>query len=618
MIFNDWKYAASVLLIIGGLLTGCEDKNESHSTTESSRAETAQTETAQTETKTLAEQGYELKTVLSYGENINIVSLEKNGSEYVAAIDDNFNWLMEPTDEYKFEDLEFIDGLSLASIPETREMILAQDPDAKLYGYINIKGEWVIKPVYRYANKFSNGVAVVNTVEEDRDDLSNSRTIVIDTAGREVGQLDQEGLDKLDLNDGESFFGSYLGDYLYTTFGFFDKQGNYREVYEEDPEESRSTRGSDFIVLNEKIIKTDGDNAISIESLDGSPIQTFEKTGNFTVENGEELIKNNLFLLAGDIVGGEGYAIADSDLNILFPPDGFTIGLAENLIFAGELSSDAESEIPSYSGDFYDFTGKKVFSVTDMVGAVYGDKYFVKGEEYFKLVDIHGNVLLDESQKITDTEAVLFDEGGRDNTPSKNLVRIEYRENAEDGEPNEALLNVDTLAIVDLEDLLKIENIETKEVKQTTEKQQADREIQEVTKNTDDLIEHKKEYWRFVEVLSNQVDLALNEAPQGTDGIYEILTNLKQLQEQLEGLAAPDDTAYQNYHQKLVSGLPPIIESIEKIIDIMQDNQAGFTPEQEAAINDELSNLEYQVFIFNSNSNALDGVKNALIEELKK
>lgn len=613
MKFRNWKVAASLLVISGALLTGCQDTGNEGKTSKG----TSKTEASQKETKpTLEEQGFEIKTVLSYGENLNMVSLEKDGAEYVGTIDDNFHWLMEPTNEYKFEELEFHDGLAAASIPETREMILAEDPEARLYGYINTKGEWVIEPIFRSANNFSNGVAVVSTIEEDRDDLSNSRTIVIDTKGKEVGELAEVGLEKLELYDGDYFYGSYFGDYLYTTFGFFDKQGNYTEVYEEEPEDE----GSHFLVLDGKIIKEDADGYISIEGLDGSPIKTFDQTGHFTTEDIEDLLDHNIFLASGDIVGGEGNAIVDSNFNVLFQPDGFTLGLAKNLIFTGELSGDPEDEAYTQSGDFFDYTGKKVFSVTNMVGAVYGDKYFVKGKEYYQLVDINGKVLIDESKKITDTEAALFDEGGDDNTPSKKLVRIEYRKNAKDAKPNQALLNVDTLKIVDYEGLLKLETDGSKVVKaqaKEVKNKQKDTNTKVVKNTSAELIEHKKEYWRFVDVLTNQIKESLATPPQGIDGLEGLLKNWKEIQGQLEGLNVPNDPAYQDFNQKLVGGLPPLIEGAEKLLDMMQDYQSNPTSEQERAINDEIGNLEYNLFNFQSNINALDGTKNLLQDALK-
>ncbi|MCH1624222.1 WG repeat-containing protein [Fredinandcohnia quinoae] len=616
MRFKNWKVATSLLVLSGALLTGCQDtENESKSSKGTTKVETTQKE--KESNPSLAEQGFEITTVISYGENLNLVSLEKDGSEYVGTIDDNFNWLMEPTNEYKFTDLEFHDGLAVASIPETREIIVAEDPDAQLYGYINTKGEWVIDPIFRSVNIFSNGVAVVNTVEEDRDDLSNSRTIVIDTKGMEVGELAKEGFEKLDLDDSDYFYGSFQGDYLYTSFGFFNKQGNYTEVYEEEHEDE----GSHFLVLDGKIIKEDADGYIRVEGLDGRLIKSFDKTGDFTLENGEDPLYHNLFLVSGDVVGGEGDAVVDSNFNVQFQPDGFTMGLAENLIFIRESSDNLEDEVYTQTGDFFDYTGKKVFSVTNMVGAVYGDKYFVKGNEYYKLVDINGNVLIDESKKITDTEAALFDEGGDDNTPSKKLVRIEYRENAKDSEPNEALLNVDTLKIVDLEDLLKIETsgLKVKETqpKEVKDKQEA-KETNEAQETSEDLFEHKIDYLSFVDVLTLQIKDSLTTSPQGIEGVEELLFNWKQLQEQLEGLNVPNDPPYQDFHQKLIGGLPPLIEGTEELLDMMQAYQSNPTSKQEVAINDLIGNLEYDLINLQSKINVIDGTRKLLQDALKQ
>jgi hypothetical protein len=631
MILKRWKVAAFAMLISSTLLAGCQTENAGNASKKTLKTETSQEAQKESVKVSLKEQGYTIDTVISYGENINIVSLTKDGKEYAATIDDNFNWLMKPTDKYSFGDLDFSDGLAIVSVPETREMILAEDPDAKLYGYINTKGEWVIEPLYRYANEFSNGVAVVSTVEEDRDDLSNSKTIIIDPDGNQIGELDSSGLDKLSLDDGDYFQGSFLGEYLYTTLGFFDKQGKYREVYEEAPEDSGDF--SNFLVLDKKIIEVDDEDHFNIRKLDGTLIKTTDKTGTFTTENAENLIENNLLLVGGDIVGGEGDAIVDSDLHVKFEPDGFDNGLAEDLIYIGESKKEIEDIGYANTGNFYDYSGEKVFSVTDMIGAVYGDKYFRKGNEYFELVDVNGKVVIDESMKITDTEAVIFDEGGEDNTPYKNLVRIEYRENAEDSEPNEALLNVDTLEIKDIEDLLNDDvdiaaqeetkndatNTEKKEVAET----EADTEaVAAETANTETVEqdsssqrEHKIDYWSFVEVLTHQIDLTISDIQSVTEinEFEELIGTLNQSQDQLEGLVVPDDAAYQNYHEKLLENLPPIITILEDTLKILKDGSAN-----EEKINHAQSNLDYQLFLYESNNNDLNNRKHFMQEKLKQ
>ena len=42
-------------------------------------------------------------------------------------------------------------------------LIIAQDPETELYGYIDIRGEWVIQPAYRQAFKFHEGLASVSS-----------------------------------------------------------------------------------------------------------------------------------------------------------------------------------------------------------------------------------------------------------------------------------------------------------------------------------------------------------------------------------------------------------------------------------------------------------------------
>ena len=42
-------------------------------------------------------------------------------------------------------------------------LIIAQDPETELYGYIDISGEWVIQPAYRQVSDFHEGLASVSS-----------------------------------------------------------------------------------------------------------------------------------------------------------------------------------------------------------------------------------------------------------------------------------------------------------------------------------------------------------------------------------------------------------------------------------------------------------------------
>ena len=83
---------------------------------------------------------------------------------------------------------------------------------------------------------------------------------------------------------------------------------------------------------------------------------------------------------------------------------------------------------------------------------------FTIGEEYYQLVNLDGDVLIDESKKITDTESINIRKSGKGLTDKSNRtlikIKIKYRENAQNVEPKEALLNLETLEIVDLQDVL--------------------------------------------------------------------------------------------------------------------------------------------------------------------
>ena len=56
-------------------------------------------------------------------------------------------------------------------------------------GFVNEDGEWAIDPTYREVSEFSEGLAYVLTIEEDRDDLANARGIIIDKKGKEMAEV---------------------------------------------------------------------------------------------------------------------------------------------------------------------------------------------------------------------------------------------------------------------------------------------------------------------------------------------------------------------------------------------------------------------------------------------
>ena len=423
-----------------GILTGCQQSEESNKTT------VTQNGVQDVIQESFQEQGFEITAFKAYDENTNVVTLDNDGNKYFGTIDNNFEWLMEPTSEFNSylnavnkDTIVFSEGLAAVSIPDTRKMRLNDN----LWGYINVKGEWVIEPIYREVNDFSNELAVVKTVEEDRDDLSNYRKITIDHTGNEVAQLCKGGKCN-SFNAADHYRGNYLFESDY--YDAFDKEGKYinlpnitnREIDDRFIIGDRIIHHKEYNNANDTLIISNFKGEILNDSLlDNDDINEFYYD--------ETLAKNNLFQL--DLIEGKS-TIYNTDGVAIITAQSETLdtGFAKDLIFDYEHGKG--------TGTFYDFTGNEVYKVKKMVGPLFGNnRYFVMGKEYYKLVDVEGNVLIDESMKITYTDAKNFNRYFDD--PTVKLVMIKYRENAEDTEPNEALLNIETLEIIDYEDLLK-------------------------------------------------------------------------------------------------------------------------------------------------------------------
>lgn len=450
----------TVTLLAGAILIGCEDDKSSDATDDKNQTEEKATK------KTLAELGYTFRNEAEpfvFNDNIIFMDLEKDGKHYIAILNDKLELLVEPSDQYPHPDptyFWFSEGLAPYCKDETREMILAANSNAKLCGFIDTSGKEVIEMKYRTVSKFSNGLALAQTVEEDRDDLSNYRWIMIDKTGKELAELQiPEG------TQGEPLikFG-----YAYSEAAFYTHDGKYIDM--KDPYLS-------YLVMNDKIIQNEeNDNIVAygenhkilVKDFEGNVLNTFTANDQKVeiydfIQLSDGVIANlsnsNTLLAKVDgetvlidlstmkiLLKGISYNYDDMDPNqYLFVPD------AQNS--NSNTVEDGETE-KTYTGTFYDYKGNKLFSVQNMVGNLLnGDRYFVRGNEYLKLVDSEGNVLIDEDQKImeaSDSYIYLYKEF----TGIRKFVNIAYRENASDVEPKHAILNAETLEIINPNDLL--------------------------------------------------------------------------------------------------------------------------------------------------------------------
>lgn len=401
--------------------------------------------------QTLSEQGYVITSVVSFGDNANVIYLEKDGVEYVGTVDDEFNWLMEPTDKYT--ELVFHEGLAPVSVPEEREMILANDPNAELWGFINAKGEWVVEPIYREVHPFSDGVAVVKTVEEDRDDFMHSRLIVINKKGEEVGELKSAYIHTEDIESSE-YATSFIGGNAYAEGGFYDKKGNFTPM---------ELGLDEYIAFNDKRFENDGreNSEVYAKNLKGEVLNTFKVKDSIRVPDAynvdkdtiQHMAQNNVLLINGEEMK---YLVDASSMSLLLRGK-IETGIGEGLLFIEDSTNTNSIDDETKTGTFFDYNGKKVATVKDMVGPLLQDRYFVLGNEYYELVDVNGNVLINESQKITEIEVVTYDEYTKD--PFKNVVKVKYREDANDIDPKEGLLNVKTQKLIQVNELLNHETV---------------------------------------------------------------------------------------------------------------------------------------------------------------
>lgn len=323
---------------------------------------------------------------------------------------------MTPTNKYQNIDTsKFHDGLVAVSIPETRKMILAQDSEAALWGFIDSTGKEIIKPQYRFVSPFFNGVAFAKTIEEDRDDFANYRWIVIDKTGNELAELQI-------LEEGDSYEPlEFQNGYAFNDYGFYTKEGKFVKREDDKP----------YLIIGDKIIEDEvnvedeweesTNTKILIKDFNGNIVNTFSVKNDsisLYVSNvlSEKMInklsESNTFLANVD---GTVALVDASTLKILLKGielDRNSDEVFDELLLVSDEKDDITTiridEANTINGTLYDFKGNKIGHVKDMYGILYNqDRYFTKGNEYYKLVDINGNVLIDEDQKILSVENPL-------------------------------------------------------------------------------------------------------------------------------------------------------------------------------------------------------------------
>ncbi|WP_062106803.1 WG repeat-containing protein [Bacillus niameyensis] len=434
-------------------LSGCgqEEKGKTGSQGEKKEAET-QTKVEKEQELSLAQQGFSIDYIDAQTNGYLILELVGPGGDtYYGIMNEKFQWILRPTNEI-IDIWDYQDGLVAAAVPETRQMILSRDEDAKLWGFINELGEWQIEPKYKEEYYgFSEGMAIVGTVEEDRDDLSNSRNIVIDQNGTEVFEL--KPMSNQSDEDDEEVYEDYsnyyfMNGYLKTDSGFYDSKGQFYNINQfiDLTDRSYLTYG---IVDDKVIIGADGQ--VKVYSLDGKEINAFPMNmgdgddEDIYVSTTKELAEENLFIVRSDAYDSDIVLMDMNGKTYLTDKNGMTV--EGNYI----LLSEEDSNITSY----YNFKGEKEFQVNneEMLGELYPfDRYWVEGNEYARLVDINGKELIGEDKKIqTDGVSNYVD----DDYVPKPIFEIDVRESADNPDFEDFLINMDTLEMMKVADLLE-------------------------------------------------------------------------------------------------------------------------------------------------------------------
>lgn len=406
------------------LIAGCGEKKEVVHTpvNEVSSAQTGKSSNEEAAEMRLVEQGFEIEYLHTFSdEDIIFFELIREGDTYYAMMDSNYEWVLKPTNEikemhtdgsfsqteydlviYEGEPASFIqDGLIALAVQDDRP----REDDGLLWGYMNTKGEWAIKPQYRSVNPFSEGVAVVETIEEDRDDLQNSRTIAINKEGNELFEISKytEGQDSED--EDSLYIDSFKNGYLKTSKGVYNKEG---QLFAIDFILALNETADDFykyyeVIGNQVVILMD--NKIKVFSLQGELVREFS----YPVSEGEsedevgELSSTDLKLYTPKALAESNQFIVNSKIMNL---DGKVIFDGGNFLIQDDIIVERNFNGDEGVWNFYDLkgtpiTGHNVVGVQLEQSLYYNEPHWEQGNEYYKLISPKGEELIGEDRKVS-------------------------------------------------------------------------------------------------------------------------------------------------------------------------------------------------------------------------
>lgn len=405
------------------LLAGCADKEEV-APPAANTAETVEvgepTEQQAAEMR-LVEQGFEIESLHTFrNEDVILFELNQGGEDYYAMMNGSYDWVLQPTNEIKdlesdgsFSQTEYglviyegeaapiiQDGLIALAVQDERPRVDA----GLLWGFMNPQGEWVIKPQYRSVNQFSDGVAVVETIEEDRDDLQNSRLITIDKEGNELFELSKSTVSE-ESNDDSILVDNFKNGYIKTSQGLYNKEGQ-RFAVDFIPGFNEVEDGffTDYEVIGDQIV-TIFDNTIKVFSLQGKLVREFpypRSEGELEEEVGEissydlkhytpkALAESNQFIVNSKIM--------NLDSEVVF--DGGNFLIQDDIIVSRSLIEDVEA------WSFYDLKGNPMTDLNKVgiqleESLYYNEPHWEKGGEYYKLISPEGEELIGEDRKVS-------------------------------------------------------------------------------------------------------------------------------------------------------------------------------------------------------------------------
>lgn len=416
------KAVAALLSAALVLIAGCGDKEQvvTNPVNESTHVKASEPKEEAAKIR-LVEQGFKIEHLHTFhSENVVFFELKREGDVYYAMMDGNFEWVLKPTNEIKgiqydrsFSqteyDLVIYEGVDAPIIQDGLIALAVQDDrprqdEGLLWGYMNTKGEWVIKPQFRSVNQFSDGVAVVETIEEDRDDLQNSRTVAIDKEGHELFEIAKHEEGK-ETDDDSVIVDSFKNGYLKTSKGVYNKNGQLFALnFIPDFTEAEDGFFKNYEVIGDQVI-TIFDNKIKVFSLQGKLVREFPyplSEGELEEEIGE-LTSSDLKLYTPKALAESNQFIVGSKL----------MNLEGEVIFEGGnfLIQDDVIVSRSFSGDegvwsFYDVKGtpiqdKHVIGIQLEESLYYNEPHWEKGTEYYKLISPQGEELIGEDRKVS-------------------------------------------------------------------------------------------------------------------------------------------------------------------------------------------------------------------------